>query len=212
MAYEFASASSQHLSTPAENTFTEPFTIACWFINKAASTGQNSLVSVNSSTTGDRVNLVALATNALRFSLTDSGGNTLTDTATGLIVRDTWSHAAGVVSSTTSRSVILNGANKVTTSVTRAPNVDSLSIGASELTGTYLQFLNGFIAEVGIWNAALTDAEVASLAKGATCNLIRPQSLVFYAPLIRDLQDVRGGLTITNNNGATVANHPRVYR
>jgi hypothetical protein len=40
---------------------------------------------------------------------------------------------------------------------------------------------------------------------------VRPQSLVFYAPLVRDLQDVRGGLTITNNNGATVAAHPRVY-
>jgi hypothetical protein len=41
---------------------------------------------------------------------------------------------------------------------------------------------------------------------------VRPQSLRFYAPLIRDLQDVRGGLTITNTNSATVANHPRVYK
>lgn len=28
---------------------------------------------------------------------------------------------------------------------------------------------------------------------------------------VRNLQDVRGGLTITNNNAATVADHPRVY-
>ena len=66
-------------------------------------------------------------------------------------------------------------------------------------------------AEVGIWNAALTAAEIASLAKGMTCDKIRQQSLVFYAPLVRNLQDVKGGLTITNNNAATVANHPRVY-
>ena len=71
--------------------------------------------------------------------------------------------------------------------------------------------LNGDLAEVGIWNAALTAAEIASLAKGMTCDKVRPQSLVFYAPLIRNLQDVRGGLTITNHNTATVANHPRVY-
>ncbi len=71
--------------------------------------------------------------------------------------------------------------------------------------------MTGQIAEVGIWNVALTDAEIASLADGMTCDKVRPQSLVFYAPLVRDLQDVRGGLTITNNNTATVANHPRVY-
>ena len=62
-----------------------------------------------------------------------------------------------------------------------------------------------------MWNAALTDAEIASLAKGYKPTRIRPQSLVFYAPLIRDLQDTRGSLAITNNNSATVANHPRVY-
>ena len=67
------------------------------------------------------------------------------------------------------------------------------------------------MAEVGIWNAALTAAEVASLAKGMTCDKVRPQSLVFYAPLVRDLIDQKGGLIITNNNTATVAVHPRVY-
>ena len=71
--------------------------------------------------------------------------------------------------------------------------------------------MNGLIAEVGIWNAALTAEEVASLAKGMTCYKVRPQSLVFYAPLVRDLTDQKGGLTITNNGGATVANHPRIY-
>lgn len=70
---------------------------------------------------------------------------------------------------------------------------------------------DGDIAEVGVWNVALTAAEIASLADGMTCDKVRPQSLVFYAPLVRDLQDVRGGLTITNTNTATVANHPRVY-
>jgi hypothetical protein len=53
--------------------------------------------------------------------------------------------------------------------------------------------------------------EIASLAAGMTCDKVRPQSLVFYAPLVRNLQDVKGGLTITNNNSATVAAHPRVY-
>ncbi len=67
------------------------------------------------------------------------------------------------------------------------------------------------MAEIGIWNAVLTAAEIASLAKGMTPDKICPQSLVFYAPLVRNLVDAKGGLTITNNNSATVANHPRVY-
>jgi hypothetical protein len=71
--------------------------------------------------------------------------------------------------------------------------------------------IGGLIAEVGIWNAALTAAEVAALAKGMTCDKVRPQNLVFYAPLVRDLIDQKGGLAIANNNGATVANHPRIY-
>jgi hypothetical protein len=88
-------------------------------------------------------------------------------------------------------------------------DADSVLIGAR--WNNSLIFHAGSIAEVGIWNAALTAAEIASLAKGMTCDKIRPQSLVFYAPLVRDLIDAKGGLTITNNNGATVANHPRIY-
>ena len=87
-----------------------------------------------------------------------------------------------------------------------------ININAIEFTFTFtIGYGNALYADAGIWNAALTAAEIASLAKGMTCDKVRPQSLVFYAPLVRDLVDVKGGLTITNNNTATVANHPRVY-
>jgi len=66
-------------------------------------------------------------------------------------------------------------------------------------------------SEIGFWNVALTASEIASLAAGFTPDQIRPQSLQFYTPLVNNLIDVRGGLAITNNNGASVANHPRVY-
>jgi len=104
----------------------------------------------------------------------------------------------------------LNGNIEATTS-TGVPN--TIFNSATPLTIGYLpiNYFPGIISEVGIWNSALTAAEIASLAKGMTCDKVRPQSLVFYAPLVRNLQDVRGGLTITNNNAATVAAHPRVY-
>jgi hypothetical protein len=110
--------------------------------------------------------------------------------------------------SNSSRTIYLDGGGSATNTATITPtpaNITSLRAGWTGAT------LDGCVAEVGVWNAALTAAEVASLAKGMTCDKIRPQNLVFYAPLVRDLIDQKGGLTITNNNGATVATHPRVY-
>jgi hypothetical protein len=69
---------------------------------------------------------------------------------------------------------------------------------------------SGDFAELGMWQATLTAEEVASLAKGITCDKVRPQSLVYYTPLIRDIQDLARGMTLTDTN-STVANHPRVY-
>jgi hypothetical protein len=68
---------------------------------------------------------------------------------------------------------------------------------------------NASIADVGIWNQTLTAAEVGSLADGMSCDKVRPQGLVLYAPLVRDLIDPKGN-TLTNN-GTTVADNPRIY-
>lgn len=71
--------------------------------------------------------------------------------------------------------------------------------------------MNGLLAECAIWSVALTDDEINSLAKGFKPSRIRPQSLVFYAPLVRAAIDVRQGLALTPVNSPTVADHPRVY-
>ena len=102
------------------------------------------------------------------------------------------------------------GTNQITGNTLISPITNSVIPQINGRNGA--NNLNSFqSAEVGIWSAALTQPEIAALAKGMTCDKIRPQSLVFYAPLVRDLNDQKGGLAITNNNGATVANHPRIY-
>jgi hypothetical protein len=122
-----------------------------------------------------------------------------------------WHHCVGVWPSMSSRTSYLNGAASATSVGSRnITNLFRLNIGGFGGLSV-VDRLTGEMAEVGIWNDALTAAEIASLAKGMTCDKVRPQSLVFYAPLVRDLIDQKGGLTITNNNGATVANHPRIY-
>lgn len=131
----------------------------------------------------------------------------------GSTTLNAWNHACAVFGSATSREIFANGASGATnTSNVGTQNAATgTQIGARTASNSTGFYFNGNIAEIGIWNAALTAAEVASLAKGMSCDKVRPQSLVFYAPLVRALNDQKDGLTITNNNGATVANHPRIY-
>jgi hypothetical protein len=65
------------------------------------------------------------------------------------------------------------------------------------------------MAEVAIYNTTLSADEVAALADGMTPDKVSPQGLVLYAPLVRDLIDLKGN-TLTNNS-TTVVDHPRVY-
>ena len=145
------------------------------------------------------------------MGVSTASGTTASTTTTTTAAANTWNHAAGVYTSATSRTAYLNGGGSTTNTTNIAiSNFAQIGIGARDALA-WGGFYNGDIAEVGIWNAALTADEIASLARGMTCDKVRPQSLVFYAPLVRDLNDQKGGLTITNNNGATVANHPRIY-
>jgi hypothetical protein len=209
MAYEF-NGTNQYLSATAPiDGLTKPFTLACWF-NQDNITSNGALIALSPASgnfwgifargaaAGDPVSLVHSSTAAL-------------NTTTGFSA-NTWTHACGVFESTL-RTVYINGGSSASSSgaLSSESAATNVHIGTRRLNGTLASYEDGRIAEVGIWSAALTAAEIASLAKGMTCDKIRPQSLVFYAPLVRDLQDLSGGLTITNNNAATVATHPRVY-
>lgn len=78
--------------------------------------------------------------------------------------------------------------------------------------GASTNWVDGEIAEYAYWNVALTADEMASLAKGFRADRIRPQSLQFYAPCVRGLQDVRGGLTLIKQAGTdVVSDHPRIF-
>ena len=206
MAYEF-NGTNQRLSASAPVT-AAPLTVACWF-RAANVTHDGSLITLVGSP--GYFALVAEGTvggDPVTISDNDTGPSAIARTTAGYSA-NTWTHACGVRNSTTSRTVYLNGGNSATNTSPKTPlNINACNIGSFNAGAL---FLNGQMAEVGIWNAALTAAEVASLAKGMTCDKVRPQNLVFYAPLVRDLIDQKGGLTITNNNGATVATHPRVY-
>jgi hypothetical protein len=212
MAYDF-NGTTQYLSVSSAPVTAVPFTMAAWFNSDSITTSQ-AIVSLDNATTAFQgYRLLAAGAIAGDPVRADTGGavpNTAADSSIGYTA-NTWNHAAGVFTQP-SVSVFLNGsANTVASNFSTYPIVNRIDIGARLSSGASGALFDGRIAEVGIWNAALTAAEIASLAKGMTCDKVRPQSLVFYAPLVRNLIDAKGGLTITNNNAATIADQPRVY-
>lgn len=204
MAYQL-NGTSQYLST-TNPVSAAPFTIACWaFVNNTTST--KALVSLNQNSGTNRF-VLSMASATLRFGDSGTGGAV----TTGTQASNTWFHACGVEVATNNRFCYRNGGNVGQNTTTRTvTSINALNIGTTINTNSITQLLAGRIAEVGVWNVALTADEIASLAQGMTCDKIRPQSLVFYAPLVRDLLDAKNGLTITNNNGATATDHPKVY-
>lgn len=207
MAYQFASASSQRLNASPPAT-APPITLACRF--NANALAACAMVAINSSSGSfDRVQLTTTA-GGLIEAASVSGGVATTSTR-GNYSAGVWNHAATVFQPA-NKQAFLNGIGGTPeTSAYSLTGIDQLVIG-SRNNGTYGLFFNGLLAEVGVWTAALTADEIASLSAGFTPDQIRPQSLVFYAPLVRTLQDLRGGRTITTTNNPTVAVHPRVIQ
>lgn len=67
---------------------------------------------------------------------------------------------------------------------------------------------DGKLAEMAFWERVLTTAEKTALFNGYAPSFFL-KNLVFYAPLIRELTDVKSGNTLTNAS-TTVADHPKI--
>jgi hypothetical protein len=191
-----------------------PMTLAAW-CRPTSMTGTRTIIALGQAPalTRHRNQIVMLSTGAFRLGTITSSQSPAETTATS--ANNQWVHAAGVVTSLSSRTIFMNGGNAVTStgSIGAYNTFTEMGIGAQQGSGggAYENFWAGDLAEVGVWNVALTADEVASLGKGVTCDQVRPQSLVFYAPLIRNIGDMARGIALTNVNAATVSDHPRVY-
>lgn len=181
-----------------------PFSCAAWVYLTANALSGDVLFLGASGSTGNS-NIFRLLAGANAVALTN--GNLATGSAISL---NTWTHIAGVWASATSRSIYVNGGGKVTNTTSATPSgVDRTTIGKRD-NASNDGGLAGNIAEWGFWNAALDDAEVASLAAGAPPLNVRPTSLLAYLPMVRDFIDLKGaGFSITGSLSA--ADHCRIY-
>ena len=157
---------------------------------------------------GDKINFILQGTGNVQVFTTTS------------FTKDVWSHACGVNVSSTDHRVYLNGGSVGTSATeTVADLCDRITVGRAG-TNSPSNYFSGDIAECAIWNVALSETEVQTLAAGYSPLFVRPGSLVFYDPMIRsdsgdDTHDIIGGLTLVGQGGTGVpvtSNHPRIIR
>jgi hypothetical protein len=210
MAYYFNLANSQYLSASIAS-YDEPLTIHARVNTDSSATVLGVVVL---STNGSALRHQLVITSSTRLaninSVTAGGAGSGANSATAVPLT-TWNSIAGELASDTSRTAYRQGVAGGPNTTSRQITFDTLIIGAIQTATTVGFYFDGRLADIAVWTAVLTDREHNALRRGFKPHRIRPQSLLFYVPLLRNLQDAKGLLSLTNNNTATVADHPRVY-
>lgn len=161
----------------------QPCAIAFW-MQPVASSSNGMILGPSDGTNNNRL-LFQRLTNADPINaraVTFAGGSGSGKATTGLnVVIGQWGNWCGLFPSSASRTIFFNGTDKQT---------DSTGLGAlATLTTFWLAAAGngaassqrGIFAEVAMWNAVLTDAEVALLgASKYAPSLVRPANLVAY--------------------------------
>lgn len=182
--------SSQYLSD-GSLSITFPLTISAWIYPGTGTTGAGEHGIVVLTNHGSDATSIALwvaynggATNSLAAKAQSAGGGTDNAFATTQLTPNVWTHGCAIFNSTSSRACYQDGANKGTNAtLLNSGTLSFIDIGAENNTGSFLNLYSGLVADVCLWNVALTDDEVAVLAKGVPAYLIRPTAIVRYYPV-----------------------------
>ena len=166
-------------SSPPRNSV--PLTISCWF--RANSVQLVNFIWLSRDDISSGWGMYLDGSGNLRGYVSSGGASDFA--APTRYSAGVWHHACLVCPSDTSRTVYIDGVG-TTNSDTRSVNPANISLFR---IGWDVASLNGSVADAAIWDSALELADVQALAKGASCRLVRPRGLRFYAPLIRDLND-----------------------
>lgn len=189
-----------------------PFSFAAWvYPTSDAADSWVFLTSVAGGTTDNywRCGLIgSVAGDPVRF-YAFAGSSVGCSTTTGFVVNQ-WQRIMCVEYAADSRAVFISGGAKGTNAASRSPaGVNNLRIGRFASGNSF----TGRIGPVTVWNAALTDEEVAADARGV---IVRPQARIDY-PMTGRIGEADArrlyplsmvGTVLTNNGAATPASLP----
>lgn len=209
MARLFDDASSQYAENASAVLSGVPITVAACVYPDAVSRNQSIFGIFDTAGTAQYFDLFIDNVDRVVAATKQGGENSARTVATVSV--NTWHHVAAVFAAINDRAAFLDGANKVSDANTRTPvGLDITSIGRRGHSAPALYF-SGRIAEVGVWNVALTDDEILSLAKGMPPCMVRPANLVPCWELMgtdSPEPDANGGFPMTLYASPTKADHP----
>lgn len=217
MARSFAGSPDRLVAASAAVT-AYPITMSCWLNTNSVTSNQVAMAVAAAATDNARFELRLNSSGQAQARAVDSTG-TSAGISSAALSASTWYHAGAVFVGDANRTVYLNGTG---TSHTTSRTVDpssftTMTVGCvTTLAGSFGSYFSGDIAEPAIWSVALTADEISLLASGYSPLFVRPQSLVFYAPLFGragasgDEEDWSNGRTLVQTSSPAVADHPRI--
>jgi hypothetical protein len=180
MARQF-DGSADYLFTSTIPDASPPTTFGAW-ARLDNTTGVQTVMVLGSGSANNHFERLQTSGTALRIR--SSAGSTGTNTtSSGTVSASTWHHCTAVITSTSSRTVYLDGANAVTATATRAPTLTLMGLAASVRSSSPIQHLDGRVSHGFFYDAALTADEVAALALGASPLLVRRGNLQGFWPV-----------------------------
>lgn len=185
-----------------------PLTLACWF-KRTASGNNGYTLTVSDGNGAASVDVFALNASTNQV-LAQAYNVALNGVATASQTSDTdWHLLIGEFASATSRTARIDG----TTGSADTTNVNPTGItqiNVAVLNEAFGSYFSGSVCRAAGWAATLTDGEKDVLQRGFSPRRIRPQSLRFYIPLVRDVQELMARATF-GTTGGSVTDHPRTY-
>jgi len=209
MGYSFVAASSQRIFGTISDASVVTLTGVA---NRASETSSQQIIVATDTAAGTARHSIGFDTSrGWAQSVNAGGGSSSAFTATEEIFNQ-WNAVTGLLESNAPRTVWLLGLYSATQTTGRIVTFNQLEIGARTTSANAGLFMNGKLAEIAVWDVHLTTDEIVSLAKGFKPSRVRPQSLQYYVPLVRDLNEIRAGIALSTSASApTVTDHPRVY-
>lgn len=206
MARTFVSASLQSVDRGSAAVTAFPWSISLWFKCVASVAAGQQLGGLGASLGTDQAVIVVSAANKVRYRLVATTALSIDTTAA--FTDNVWSHACVVSASASDHRVFVNGGNKITDSTSKTPaSLDSTSVGRG--VTTIPVYFDGSVAEFGIWNIALSDAEVAALYVGGVPKrpwCVRREALVSYQQVLGAASPEPDG--VSGVSAWTVSNAP----
>ena len=211
MAFNFDIGSTEYLEADVGVVSAYPYSMSCWFYVPTGWGGASATAMYvgDKDVSNDHYASMLIGNDQTVRNYTRGGGAVEAVSTSTNWSLDTWHNGICVWVRAIEKKVWLdNGGLASNTNAATPANIDRVSIGRNgdSTPGWYADF---YLAECAIWDIQLTAGERATLAAGYSPLFVRPASLVFYQPLVRNVNWRHMGPALTAS-GTTVVRHPPI--